>query len=181
MGQHLTDLEMYQVANGKDFLDKNNNMDSEFVSLAQKVNRHIDECSTCKKRYFMIKEELSENKDKVKLNDEEKHGTNEQKYSIFSENEDKNLIENTMNLSNFIITTEMIEYYKENPDELENSNYTSAQKEAIRRSIRREMQSSGKQLTLVNNSRGYADALILALITGFAGGLFLSIILTLCK
>ena len=189
--EHLSEEKMWRLVkyymNNERGFDENNNLNEDFTNLAIEVNKHIGKCEVCKKKFIIMREKANNNKIKIEAMDEEKHGVKEENISEFENFDlDENSpiimpqIVNPMDEMNFEITEEMVEYYNQNPDELENSNYTSAQKEAILRSIRKNM--AGRQLVLTNNnSKGYVDALILSLITGFAGGIFVSIILMLCK
>lgn len=189
--EHLSEEKMWKLVkyymNKENGFDENNNLSEDFTNLAIEVNKHISNCEMCKKKFNIMREKVNNNEIKIEEMKEQKYGIEEENISEF-ENFDldenspiiRSHIVSPMDEMNFEITEEMVEYYNQNPDELENSSYTSAQKEAILRSIRKNM--AGRQLVLTNNnSKGYVDALILSLITGFAGGIFVSIILMLCK
>lgn len=186
--EHLTDREIIgfcQMYGNGGVLDENNNIKPEMRALSKRVNEHISKCTDCKNKVVNLKNRMVDNQEIINEITNEQNKLDTQETSIQSK-----ILEQTMEIPvinnnpddvmPFEISEDNIDFYMKNPEELENSDYTPAQKEAYQRAIRKK-QMGGRQLVLTNNSKGFADAVILALITGFAGGIFTSIILMLCK
>lgn len=192
--EHLKDEEILKYVKAYydegTVLDSSNNLNSEFTQLAKKVNTHISTCEECHNRLRHLKDNFLNGKDKPEEIKEEikiQGKSEEENFEVFNGQDDL-LDENLAQNNSFQMTEESIEYYANNINELYNSGLAPAQIEAYLRAIRtraRKQQmntnSGGRQLVLTGNSGGFADALILALITGFAGGIFLTVILMLCK